>query len=169
MRAPERPPQAKSTRRGRVYEAMTAFLPRLREETEFGAWHGDAGQMPFVGYSALVHEFAHAMQEFVDAYPEMDLALYRDILEPAGLWGLDSFADVDVSALDGRTVMALIVAAVRSERFCTGSLLEFLQNGCLRRWLERLQAIDASAQPQLPTPAKPAPKQRRAKKTPVNP
>ena len=48
----------------------------------------------------------------------------------------------DVSALDGKTVMALLVGAVRAERFCDGALLGFLETGCIGRWLQRLRQID---------------------------
>ena len=48
----------------------------------------------------------------------------------------------DVSALDGQTVMALLVGAVRAERFCDGALLGFLESGCVERWLRRLREID---------------------------
>ena len=48
----------------------------------------------------------------------------------------------DVSALDGKTVMALLVGAVRAERFCDGALLGFLESGCIGRWLRRLRQID---------------------------
>ena len=42
----------------------------------------------------------------------------------------------------GQCVMALIVGAVRAERFCDGALLTFFTDGSIRRWLERLKEIN---------------------------
>ena len=49
---------------------------------------------------------------------------------------------VDVSKMDGQGVMALIMAAVRAERFCDGALKEFFENGSIEKWLLRLKEID---------------------------
>ena len=38
--------------------------------------------------------------------------------------------------------MALIIGAVRAERFCDGALLDFLDTGCILKWLQRLEEID---------------------------
>lgn len=50
----------------------------------------------------------------------------------------------DVSELDGRTVIALLVGAMRADRFSDGAFLGFCKNGSIIRWLERLKAIDES-------------------------
>jgi hypothetical protein len=47
-----------------------------------------------------------------------------------------------VSDLDGQAVMALLLGAVRAERFCDGALLGFFEDGSIRRWLLRLREID---------------------------
>lgn len=47
----------------------------------------------------------------------------------------------DVSKLDSQAVMALLLGAVRAERFCDGALLSFLESGAILRWLERLRVI----------------------------
>lgn len=38
--------------------------------------------------------------------------------------------------------MALLLGAVRAERFCDGALLGFFEDGSIRRWLVRLREID---------------------------
>ena len=48
----------------------------------------------------------------------------------------------DVSELDGQAVTALLLGAVRAERFCDGALLGFFEDGSMRRWLLRLREID---------------------------
>ena len=50
--------------------------------------------------------------------------------------------NANVNALDGTTVVALIVGAIRAERFCDGALLDFFESGCIEKWLERLAEID---------------------------
>lgn len=47
----------------------------------------------------------------------------------------------DVSALDAQCVMALIMGAVRAERFCDGALLGFFKDGSIKKWLERLKEV----------------------------
>lgn len=48
----------------------------------------------------------------------------------------------DVSAADGRCVMAMLMGAVRAERFCDGALLSMFKKNSIQRWLERLKELD---------------------------
>lgn len=48
----------------------------------------------------------------------------------------------DVNDLSGKTIMALIMGAVRAERFCEGTLFTFFEEGAILKWLECLQRID---------------------------
>ena len=48
----------------------------------------------------------------------------------------------DVSNIDGETVMALLMGAIRAERFCDGALLGFCKDGSIIKWLGRLKEID---------------------------
>lgn len=50
---------------------------------------------------------------------------------------------VDVADKEGICVMALLLGAVRAERFCDGAMLGFFKRGIIQRWLERLKEIDA--------------------------
>ena len=50
-------------------------------------------------------------------------------------------SEADVSSLHTQCVMALIMGAVRAERFCDGALLGFFKDGSIRRWLERLKEV----------------------------
>ena len=135
-----------------MFESLTRFIPLLDREGDFGAWvidHEHAGtvddpiSLPFVEYSRTVSALESSVMSFVDNHPELCLTRYADILERAGLdWESESMEGADVSALDGKTVMALLVGAVRAERFCDGALLGFLESGCIGRWLRRLRQID---------------------------
>ena len=73
----------------------------------------------------------------------MDLYRYRNILNEAGIeWSADPMRNADVSSLDGRTVMAMILGVIRADRFCEGALLAFLEDGIISKWLSRLYSLD---------------------------
>ena len=73
----------------------------------------------------------------------MELNRYSDILEANGIkWRRDSMSAVSVENLDAKCVLALILGAVRAERFCDGALLRFFENGSIARWIERLKELD---------------------------
>lgn len=135
----------------KMYKELTDILRKLPQE-EYGSWIIDREndgspehpiQMPFVSYSGLVRKFMDAVFLFEKSHPEYGLNRYGDILERNGIkWGSDSMDAVDVADKDGVCVMALLLGAVRAERFCDGALLGFFQKGSIQRWLERLKEID---------------------------
>ena len=47
-----------------------------------------------------------------------------------------------IENLDAKCILAMILGAIRAERFCDGALLGFLEEGSIARWLERLEALD---------------------------
>jgi hypothetical protein len=68
---------------------------------------------------------------------------YETILKKSGIdWSFKSMKDADVMTANGQTVMALLVGAIRADRFSEGTLLSFFENGSIRKWLIRLQEID---------------------------
>ena len=73
----------------------------------------------------------------------MELTRYGDILKDNGLeWGTESMKNADVSNLNAQYVLALIMGAVRAERFCDGALLDFFKSGCMLKWLDRLNNLE---------------------------
>jgi len=99
-------------------------------------------QMPFVNYSEMVNKFIDDVYSFEESNKDMDLNHYGDILKNNGLeWDMESMKNADVSNLNAQCVLALIMGAVRAERFCDGALLGFFENGCIVRWLERLNSF----------------------------
>lgn len=54
-------------------------------------------------------------------------------------------SEADVSELDGQAVIALLLGAVRADRFCEGALLGFFEDGSVKRWLLRLKEVDEAA------------------------
>ena len=134
----------------KMYERLTWFIPAMERE-DYGRWvrqHGDGSPgnpevMPFVIYDWHVRRLEDAVLDFADDHREERVGQYDRILEKSGItWSMKSMKAADVSALDGRTVYALLLGAFRAERFCDGAVLEFCESGCMLRWLRRLKEID---------------------------
>ena len=135
------------------FENLIKYLPLL-EDDNIGTWIIDREndgspehpiQMPFVNYSEMVHDFIKDVYDFEEKNKDFELTRYGEILEKNGLeWGSKSMSEADVSSLDGQCIMALIMGAVRAERFCDGALLGFFKDGSIKKWLERLKKIDTN-------------------------
>lgn len=133
------------------HEIMTKYIPLIKND-DFGEWKIDTEndgtpehpkQMPFVMYSRVVHDFIEDVYKFHQNNEDYMLNRYGEILENNKIeWGQKSMSEVDVSSMNGQVVMALIMGAVRAERFCDGALLGLLKDGSILKWLERLQDID---------------------------
>ena len=132
------------------FENLIKYLPLL-EDDNIGTWIIDREndgtpehpiQMPFVNYSEMVHNFIKDVYDFEEKNKDFELTRYGEILEKNGLeWGSKSMSEADVSSLDNQCIMALIMGAVRAERFCDGALLGFFKDGSIKKWLERLKEI----------------------------
>lgn len=133
------------------FEQLTKYLDVL-DGDDAGSWNIDRQtdgtpehpiQMPFVDYSEMVYRFMDDVYDFSEHNKDFELDRYGNILERNGLaWGSKSMSEADVSSLDAQCVMALIMGAVRAERFCDGVLLGFFKDGSVRKWLVRLQELD---------------------------
>lgn len=134
-----------------MYENLTKYLLEL-PGNENSMWINDKEndgmpehpvQMPYVNYSKLIRNFTADVYSFVEEHEEMELNRYSDILEANGIkWRKDSMSAASVENLDAKCVLALILGAVRAERFCDGALLGFFENGFIARWIERLKELD---------------------------
>jgi hypothetical protein len=132
------------------FEKLIKYLPLL-EEDNIGTWiidHENDGtperpiQMPFVNYTEMVHRFIDDVYDFNENNKDFELTRYGEILEKNGLeWGTKSMSEADGSILDAQCVMALIMGAVRAERFCDGALLGFFKDGSIKKWLLRLRTV----------------------------
>ena len=133
------------------FDTLTKYIP-LIDNDEIGHWHVDREndgtpehpiQLPFVIFSELVNQFTMDVGAVVKQYPELELRKYHQILEENGIqWGGKSMSGAIVEDLDARCVCALLVGAVRAERFCDGALMSFFKDGSITRWLQRLKEID---------------------------
>lgn len=138
-----------------MYESLTELIPELDSAYEYGTWvvdrkhkgtANDPIHFPYVSFGPVMWDFDRRVYTFVDGHPEYDLAHYNDILARSGIeWSTESMEGANASKLDGQTVMALLVASLRADRFCEGALLGFFESGAIRRWLIRLREIDGQA------------------------
>ena len=133
-----------------MYESLTRLIPGLIEEygtlivdNESKGTMDDPIRMPFVDYSPAVTELMKAVYAFKAEHPDFELTKYEEILSSNGLeWSRRSMSEADVSDADGKLIMALLMGAIRAERFSEGTLLGFCEDGSVLRWLKRLQEID---------------------------
>ena len=134
-----------------MFRGLTKYLHEL-PQGRYGRWvldrthDGSAQQpieLPFVDYTEAVDAFIIDVFQFAKEHPELGLDDYRVILAEHHIKpGVKSMAEAEVSGLDGRCVLALLVGAVRAERLCDGALLYLLRRGGVQRWLGRLEEIE---------------------------
>lgn len=135
-----------------MYQTLTDYLPEM-ESDGFGKWIVDKDndgtpenpiRLPYVKYSQVVRRFIHDIYSFQENHPEYGLNHYSDILRENNLeWGKESMQKADISVLDGKCIMALLVGAVRADRFNEGTLLSFFDSGTIAKWLLRLKELDS--------------------------
>ena len=69
---------------------------------------------------------------------------YHEVLEAAGIETKYANPDhYDIGSMDANTVLALLTAIVRSERFGDGKIAACIESGLVVALLNRLEAIDA--------------------------
>lgn len=135
-----------------AYKKLTDYIEKL-DNIEFGEWEpkvqpGDGSlerpfRMPYVVYADVVNSFVLDVHEFCEEHPELGLNNYQAILKQNDIaWDEKEMKNADVSQMDVQSVAALILAAVRAERFCDGALLDFLEAGYIKKWLERLRVLE---------------------------
>ncbi len=135
------------------FESLTKYLV-LIENDAFGQWVFDCNskgtlddpiEMPYISYSDMVCEFENAVYAIKDQYEELNLVAYHQILATNGIdLTKESMSDVDVANMDVQCVLAMLMAAVRNERFCEGTLLRLFKNGAIMKWLVKLEELDHS-------------------------
>ena len=134
-----------------MYEKLTSLLEDIKTDS-IGEWVVDKKndgspehpkQFPFVRYSSCVNRFGHELFTFTETNPGYGWNRYGEILKSHGInWDSESMKMADVSKLSGRTVIALLMGAVRAERIFEGTFKEFLEDGDIEKWLTRLKEID---------------------------
>jgi len=133
------------------FDILTKYISMIQSDS-IGEWIIDREndgtlerpiQIPFVDYSEIVRNFINDVYTFEESNNDMELTRYGDILKDNGIeWDTESMKNADVSILNVQCVLALIMGAVRAERFCDGALLDFFKSGYILKWLERLNNIE---------------------------
>jgi ADP-ribosyl-[dinitrogen reductase] hydrolase len=135
------------------FKVLTKYIGKFSVTDSFGEWvidHENDGilehpiQMPFVNFNELVDLFVEEFYQFSESYPEYQLTSYSSILESNGFnWDDAAIGNADEASLDAQCILALIMGAIRAERFCEGTLLSFFKDGSIVKWLKRLKSFDA--------------------------
>lgn len=133
------------------FDILTKYIPMIQTDS-FGEGVTDKEndgtlkhpiQMPFMWYSQVLSNFIDDVYIFEENNKDMELTCYREILKENDIeWGSNSMKGTDVSSLNAQCVLALIMGAVRAERFCEGVLLDLFNSGCILKWLKRLNSIE---------------------------
>lgn len=135
-----------------MYEMLTAFIPAL-EEGSFGSCSVKGRGTPEdplvyrnVEYSRPVRELMDALFAFRDAHEEMRLDYYTEIAdEIIAVCRSAGREAMDVSALDGRLIVGMLLFMISMTRFSEGAFIGFCRSGTVLRCLKRLQETDEAA------------------------
>ena len=134
-----------------MYESLTKHIGRISSDTVGTVITDHSGdgtperpyQMPYVSYSSEVEAFVRDIYAFENAHRELKLNDYQEILGRNGIrWDMRSMTDAPAESLDAECILALLLGAVRADRFSDGALLSFIRNGSIEKWLLRLKELD---------------------------
>ena len=101
-----------------------------------------------------INDFYLEFYHFMCVYPEYELTRYAEILEKNNLkWETNSMRSADVSNLGEECVLALITGVFRADHFSEGVLEEFIKDGFISSWLNRLKALDDERKSEEEKPA----------------
>ena len=133
------------------FDILTKYIPLIQSDS-IGEWIVDKEndgtpenpiQMPFVSYSEIIDKLIDDIYSFEEDNKDMEMTRYRDNLKDNGLeWDFESLKNADVTNLDAKCVLAMIMGVIRADRFSEGTLLSFFKSGCILKWLERLRNIE---------------------------
>lgn len=119
-----------------MFELLIIYLPKLQDANNKSSERETR-------LNLLMRDFTDTVYDFIDAHPEMKLNRYQEILNESKIeWSEESMKHAEVSLLDGRTILALIVGIIRADRFYDGTSQRFFENGYMIKWLRRLEEIE---------------------------
>jgi hypothetical protein len=91
----------------------------------------------------MLAAFMRDFYDFSESHAEYVLPQYSDTLVKAGIKPFaEDMRAADASALGAEALLALIMAAIRSDHFAEGALLACVESGAVGKWLERLRGLD---------------------------
>lgn len=131
------------------FDILTKYIPLIQDHSfcERVVYKDGTLKEPIqisnVNYSEILYNFIDDVYTFEERNKDMELTCYEKILEDHGLeWAEDSMKNADVSSLNAQVILALIMGAIRADRFSEGALLDFFESGCILKWLESLKSIE---------------------------
>ena len=123
------------------YDILFKYIDLLSDDV-FGKWVIDSDskgtisdpiQIPYVSYSKIIERF---IDDIHRCWENSGLEDYIQVLKSHNImWDGDSMSRADVVNLPLEVILALLLGAVRAEKFCDGALLNFLRNGDIQKWL----------------------------------
>jgi len=134
------------------FRSLTKYIGKIDAAVSLGEWIVDTEndgtsehpiQLPWVLYSNLIQEFEEEFYHFSEAHPEYELTGYGAILEKINFqWGDNERFSADLNRFDEQGTLAVIMGAIRAERFCDGALLDFIKKEGLSKCLKHLKDVD---------------------------
>lgn len=134
------------------FRVLTKYIARLDTANSPGDCVADAenagiqecsARFSSTDHGELMAAFVKDFSQFSEAHPEYELIRYKEILEKNGSgWSSDEMRSAEFHRFDEQGILALIMGAIRAERFSEGTLRGFLRDGILVGWLKRLRDID---------------------------
>ena len=125
-----------------MYESLTKYIDKI-DDDKICEWVEEPGYMPYVNYTRMVDDFVDDVYKFIKDNDEVNKSNCRDIIKANGIdLSTKSVYEADPNTLDGSCVFSILLGAVRAERFSDGVLENLFKNGHIKKWLERLKAID---------------------------
>lgn len=128
-----------------MYEQVTSYLGKLKPaHLKYPENQGDGSlENPYIAgwpeYDEITSEFMHKMYEFVpNGGQNYDEVIYK----ATGYDCHNDLTTVDVSRLDGNTILYMIFSIIRGERFSDGLFSSYVANGTMDKWLTKLQELD---------------------------
>src|SRR5690606_7269803 len=125
---------------------------KMSELESFGEWLinnendgslDDPIHFPYVNFNELVNMFVDEFYQFIESNHEYELTNYVSILQRKGMdWDNHCMRNANIKELDELSILALIMGAIRADRFCDGALLGFFKDGYILQWLKRLYELD---------------------------
>ena len=124
-----------------MYESITSYLGKLKpaEIVPPKKTGENSFIMGYPRYDEVVSELMHKMYDVVpNGGQNYDKVVYKN----TGVDCHEDLSKIDISNLDGETILFIIFSVIRDERFCDGLVSSYIQNGAMDKWLSRLKEID---------------------------
>lgn len=132
------------------YQDLTAFIPLLEKEKNFGEWIGsepveikrdeEGNILPYV---APYVRYSLVSQQFINVVSHYHTGIHRDSMKESALEYTEANLQIEnVDKLPLDIVVYYIRKVVQNERYRDGCVLEYMQNGLILKWLKRLKELD---------------------------